>query len=131
MDLLVYMSQRQGKVLTRDEIDEHVWEGTVVGYDALTNAIIKLRKAFGDNARNPGIIETLPKKGYRLIAEVSYPELQDDSEGQRNIERKLTAIMYCDVVGYSRLTEQDEEGTHQLDNTEERVEKCIKVGLVV
>ena len=114
MDLLVYISKRPGEVLTRDEIEEHVWQGTVVGYDALTNAIIKLRKAFDDSARNPSIIETLPKKGYRLIAEVSSPDPQENSGKQRNIERKLTAILYCDVVGYSRLTEQDEEGTHQL-----------------
>ncbi|MFA9420459.1 MAG: adenylate/guanylate cyclase domain-containing protein, partial [Gammaproteobacteria bacterium] len=114
MDLLVYMSQRPGEVLTREEMEENVWQGMVIGYDALTNAIIKLRKAFDDSARNPTIIETLPKKGYRLIAELSFPESSDNSVRHQNIERKLTAILYADVVGYSRLTEQDEEGTHQL-----------------
>jgi len=114
MDLLVYMSQRPGEVLTREEMEENVWQGMVIGYDALTNAIIKLRKAFDDSARNSTIIETLPKKGYRLIAELSFPESPDNSDSHQNIERKLTAILYADVVGYSRLTEQDEEGTHQL-----------------
>jgi TolB-like protein/class 3 adenylate cyclase len=114
MDLLVYMSQRPGEVLTRDDMEENVWQGMVIGYDALTNAIIKLRKAFNDNARDPSIIETLPKKGYRLIAELSYPAVAEDSGEYRAVERKLTAILYADVVGYSRLTEQDEEGSHQL-----------------
>lgn len=63
MDLLVYMSHRPGEALTREEILESVWKDVVVGYDALTNAVIKLRKALGDDARNPEIIETLPKKG--------------------------------------------------------------------
>lgn len=114
MDLLVYMSQRPGEVLTRDDMEENVWQGMVIGYDALTNAIIKLRKAFDDNARDPSIIETLPKKGYRLIAELSFPTAPEDSGNQRAVTRKLTAILYADVVGYSQLTEQDEEGSHQL-----------------
>ena len=74
MDLLVYMSHRPGDVFSRDEIQDNVWQGTVIGYDALTNAIIKLRKAFDDSARNSQIIETVPKKGYRLIAEFSRSE---------------------------------------------------------
>ncbi len=114
MDLLVYMSQKPGEVLARDEIEENVWRGMVVGYDALTNAIIKLRKAFEDSARSPNIIETLPKKGYRLIAELSRPGQLENPGRPRNIVRKLTAILYSDIVGYSRLTEQDEEGTHQI-----------------
>jgi TolB-like protein/DNA-binding winged helix-turn-helix (wHTH) protein/Flp pilus assembly protein TadD len=70
MDLLVCMAGHPGEVLSRDELLDDVWQGTVVGYEALTNAVIKLRKAFGDDARHPSIIETYPKKGYRLIAEV-------------------------------------------------------------
>ena len=99
MDLLVYMSQRPGEVLKREEMEENVWQGMVVGYDALTNAIIKLRKAFDDSARNPTIIETLPKKGYRLIAALSFPEPPDNTDSHQNLERKLTAILYADVVG--------------------------------
>jgi len=70
MDLLLYLAQHPGKVLTREELEQAVWVGTVVGYDALTSAVIKIRKAFGDNSRNPWLIETLSKKGYRFIAPV-------------------------------------------------------------
>ena len=42
----------------------------VVGYDSLASAIIKLRKAFADDSKNPRFIETVPKKGYRLICPV-------------------------------------------------------------
>lgn len=71
MDLLVYLARRPGKVLSREELEQAIWAGTVVGYDALTSAIIKLRKAFGDDSRHPWLIETVPKKGYRLIAPVA------------------------------------------------------------
>jgi TolB-like protein/class 3 adenylate cyclase len=113
MDLLVYMSRRPGEALSREEILESVWTDVVVGYDALTSAVIKLRKALGDDARHPKIIETLPKRGYRLIGALSSPDSVNNTSGDK-LERKLAAILYGDVVDYSRLTEQDEEGTHQI-----------------
>ena len=42
----------------------------MVGYDAVTSTVIELRKALGDSARQPEFIATVPKRGYRLIAEV-------------------------------------------------------------
>jgi TolB-like protein/DNA-binding winged helix-turn-helix (wHTH) protein len=74
MDLLVYLAQRPGRVLAREELEQAIWTGTVVGYDALTSAIIKLRKAFGDDSHRPWLIETVAKKGYRLIAPVTEPD---------------------------------------------------------
>jgi len=70
MDLLVYLARHSGQVLSREELEQAIWTGTVVGYDALTSAVIKLRKALGDNSRQPWLIETVAKKGYRLIAPV-------------------------------------------------------------
>lgn len=70
MKVLVFLASKQGEVVTRDELEANIWAGRVVGYDALANTIIKLRKAFGDKSRHPRIIETIPKTGYRLIAEV-------------------------------------------------------------
>lgn len=74
MEVLVYLSSRQGEVVTRDEIEKDVWHGAVVGYDAITGTVIKLRKALQDNARNPGYIATIPKRGYQLIASVRASE---------------------------------------------------------
>jgi len=70
MLVLKYLASRPGQVVSRQELEEQVWAGTVVGYDAISNAIIKLRKAFGDDAKHPEIIQTIPKTGYRLIAAV-------------------------------------------------------------
>ncbi|MCB1865431.1 MAG: tetratricopeptide repeat protein [Chromatiales bacterium] len=68
MDVLVLLARHPGQVLTRTEIEAQVWPNVVVGYDTVTGAVQKLRKALGDNPREPAIIETLPKRGYRLIA---------------------------------------------------------------
>ena len=70
MAVLEYLAARPGQVVSRQELEDSVWAGTVVSYDAISNAIIKLRKAFGDDAQDPKIIETIPKAGYRLIAAV-------------------------------------------------------------
>ena len=70
MELLVYLASSPGEVHGREELLEQVWNGTIVSDEALTNAIIKLRKAFGDSARNPRIVQTLSKRGYRLVASV-------------------------------------------------------------
>ena len=71
MDLLVCLSSKGGEVITREELESKVWVGMVVGYDALTSAMIKLRKAFHDNSKHPEIIQTVSKRGYRLIVEVT------------------------------------------------------------
>jgi DNA-binding winged helix-turn-helix (wHTH) protein/TolB-like protein len=69
MEVLVYLAERAGKVASRDELLDAVWRGAVVGDDALTQVVIKLRKALGDS-----YIETIPKRGYRLIAPVTRPD---------------------------------------------------------
>lgn len=70
MDLLVYLSRRQGQVVTREDMERAVWTGMVVGYDTPSAAVRKLRKALGDDPRRPRIIETFSKRGYRLVAPV-------------------------------------------------------------
>src|SRR3989344_1278112 len=70
MALLACLAARAGELVTREELERRVWGRTVVGYDALTSSIIKLRKALGDDSRQPRFIETVSKKGYRLIAPV-------------------------------------------------------------
>ena len=70
MEVLVYLANRPGELVTREALERDVWAGRVVSYESLTSIINKLRKAFGDSARNPRVIETVSKKGYRFIGVV-------------------------------------------------------------
>lgn len=70
MELLVLLAERTGQVIGRAELLEAIWPGVVVGDETLSQAITKLRKALHDNAREPAYIETIPKRGYRLLAPV-------------------------------------------------------------
>lgn len=78
MMVLTCLARNPGQVISRDELESMVWKDMVVGYDSLASTIIKLRKAFGDDSKNPQIVETVPKRGYRLIAEVSEPGTSND-----------------------------------------------------
>ena len=71
MDLLVLFADRAGEVISKDEIATALWGQVHVNDDALTRCIFKLRKALKDDARQPTYIETVSKRGYRLIATVS------------------------------------------------------------
>jgi TolB-like protein/DNA-binding winged helix-turn-helix (wHTH) protein len=71
IEVLVHLARHAGHVVGREELLAAVWPGVIVGDDALTQAIIKLRKALGDDAHKPTYIETISKRGYRLIAPVS------------------------------------------------------------
>ena len=71
MGVLVLLSRNPGEVVTREQLFEEVWRGTVVTDDVLTRSISELRKVFADDRRSPGYIETIQKTGYRLIAPVA------------------------------------------------------------
>jgi Tol biopolymer transport system component len=71
MDLLVCLAGRPGEVLSKDELLEEVWEGAFVTESNLTRAVAELRHALGDDASNPRYIETIAKRGYRLVAAVA------------------------------------------------------------
>ena len=72
MSLLVYLARNAGSTIAREQLFEAVWPGVVVTDDTLTQAVAKLRKAFGDDARNPQYVQTVPKGGYRLCAAVRF-----------------------------------------------------------
>jgi transcriptional activator of cad operon len=67
MDLLFLLASDVGVVRSKDEIMAAIWPGVTVGDDALARCVFKLRQALGDTPRDPRFIETIPKRGYRLL----------------------------------------------------------------
>src|SRR5271167_3599954 len=83
MKLLEILLERPGEVVTREELRGRVWANESFGdFDQAVNiAIGKLRIALGDSAENPRFIETLPKRGYRFIADVSVADADARTKG--------------------------------------------------
>lgn len=71
MAVLLLLAEQPGTVISKESLITSVWHNSFVTEQVLTNAIWELRKALGDEARSPTYIQTVPKKGYRLIAAVS------------------------------------------------------------
>ncbi len=101
MQVLTLLAERPGVVVSRVCLLDTVWGGAFVGDDAVSAAIIKLRRAFGDNARSPRVIETVHRSGYRLIASVVTDEVAPRHPGAMQLDAeipstvKVATLMRC------------------------------------
>jgi DNA-binding winged helix-turn-helix (wHTH) protein/WD40 repeat protein len=87
MEVLVCLAQRAGEPVPREELIQTVWPGTFVTDDVLKRCISELRRVFEDDAREPRIIETIPKRGYRLLVPIE--EVQSENS---NHSRAAAAV---------------------------------------
>jgi DNA-binding winged helix-turn-helix (wHTH) protein len=70
MDLLLCLASRPGRVFAKEDLVAEVWEGRWIAQSALSRCVAELRAALGDDAQQPHVIQTITKRGYRLIAPV-------------------------------------------------------------
>ena len=90
MAVLQCLARADGEAVPRQELFDTVWPGCAVTDDALTQRIVEIRKAFGDSARDPEIVETIPKIGFRLIPPVGpLNPLPAPESDQSNQPRRL------------------------------------------
>jgi DNA-binding winged helix-turn-helix (wHTH) protein len=74
MELLLCLAERAGELASKQHIIDSVWQTEFVTVNALTKLVAELRSALDDDAEAPRYIETIPRRGYRLIAAVSRAE---------------------------------------------------------
>src|ERR1700746_3787750 len=70
-DVLRYLVEHAGQLVTQDELLEALWPRAYVQPEVLKHQVLKLRKALDDDPRYPRCIETVPRRGYRFIASTS------------------------------------------------------------
>jgi DNA-binding winged helix-turn-helix (wHTH) protein/TolB-like protein len=73
MDVFVVLASHGGDVVTKDQLIDAVWDGRPQMDDVITRCITVLRRALGDNAKSPTYVETLPRRGYRVMLPVNIP----------------------------------------------------------
>jgi TolB-like protein/DNA-binding winged helix-turn-helix (wHTH) protein len=98
MDVLLALASRPGEVIEREEILETVWHGRAMMDDPLNRCIRQLRRVFDDSPKDPRFIETVPRRGYRLVAPLRLPEpepglAQQSEAAQESKPARLTARM--------------------------------------
>jgi TolB-like protein/DNA-binding winged helix-turn-helix (wHTH) protein len=79
MEVLVCLAGQAGEVVPKEKLLQTVWADTFVTEHVLKVTVSELRKALGDDAKHPRFIQTIPKQGYRLIAEVA-PATKESAE---------------------------------------------------
>ncbi|HKJ17900.1 MAG TPA: winged helix-turn-helix domain-containing protein, partial [Xanthomonadales bacterium] len=101
MLVLVNLAKADGEVVNKYDLMDAVWGQSVVTEDVLTQSIVELRKAFGDSASDPRMIETIRRVGFRLLQPVT-----EGSSAKRSLFAELkrrnvvkVAIAYF-IVGW-------------------------------
>lgn len=98
MEVLVCLAEQPGEPVTKEQLLHKVWPDTFVSDDVLTRSISELRRVFADDAKDSHFIQTIPKRGYRLIAPVFgvehvsptgpfNPPISEESPGSHRQER--------------------------------------------
>ncbi|WP_031548853.1 winged helix-turn-helix domain-containing protein [Parvularcula oceani] len=98
MRLLCLLAADPGRTFSRHELVEHVWEGVIVSDAAIDRAICNLRKALGDSARYPIYVETIRKRGVRLMVVVEAAQARPPRRAGR--ERPQGRIKWGSKVGF-------------------------------
>ena len=86
-DVLRYMVENAGRLVTQDELLKALWPETYVNQEVLRKYILEIRKVLGDRPEKPEFIETVTKRGYRFIAPV-VDESGDEPADLSKTERK-------------------------------------------
>ncbi|HEY0347835.1 MAG TPA: tetratricopeptide repeat protein [Pyrinomonadaceae bacterium] len=84
--VLIYLLEQRERLVTKDELIDHVWRDTAVTDNALEQCLAEIRKVLGDDSRNPRFIKTIPRAGYRFIGKVE--EVSAAAEATPRISEK-------------------------------------------
>lgn len=117
MKLLELLIEHQGQVISKQQITELVWDKEYVSENAINMTISLLRKTLGDNSKQPSYIQTVPKRGYRLIAEVRNTSKQiSNNHGNTTKPRWATllvgiffAVLATSLVWYFQQSAEEQE----------------------
>src|SRR5207302_1676984 len=96
--LLQFLIEHRDRVVSKEEIFQAVWSGTFVSDNALTRAVAQIRKAIGDDHRNPRYIETIPTVGYRFVAKVEEPAATPPATTPIDTRRRRTGAIAAIVA---------------------------------
>jgi TolB-like protein/DNA-binding winged helix-turn-helix (wHTH) protein/Flp pilus assembly protein TadD len=88
--VLAMLLERPGELVTREELQKKLWGQTVVDFDhGLNKAVNKIREALGDSAENPRFVETVARRGYRFLADVTPIDTAADRRPDPETEERV------------------------------------------
>lgn len=103
MDVLIYLANHAGEVISADELISSVWQGRVVGDGTIYQSINQLRRVLGDSTEAERYIETIAKRGYRLVA----PVLPTETSHATLSQKRIKSVAVLPFVNLSSDPEQE------------------------
>ncbi len=94
-ELLAYFIEHRDRAIGKDELQDEVW-GTIVSDSAMTRTVMKLRKSLGDTSES--IIKTVPRFGYRFVAEVQAAQDSEPAASPKKNSRRLRLIVVAAAI---------------------------------
>ena len=99
MDLLVYLARNAGRTVPHGELLANIWPNQpFIAGSVLPRCVAELRQTLGDHAADSVVIQTIPKRGYRLIAEVK-PATNGAAVADATVRRPLSHLSLASVAG--------------------------------
>lgn len=96
--LLNILVENAGEPVTRDVLIDTIWQQKIVNEDALSRCVTELRSLLNDNKQQPLYIETLPKVGYRLVANVSEPDVPNTQLKHKWIASIAVCVVFLGLI---------------------------------
>jgi adenylate cyclase len=93
MEVLVCLAGHPGEAVPKEQLLKTVWPDTFVSDDVLIRSVSELRRVFEDDAREPRIIQTIPKRGYRFIAPVDRSAPDGQGASSASVTRDSIAVL--------------------------------------
>ena len=127
--LLQYLIENRDRVVTKDELIEHVWDGRIVSDATLSSRINAARRAVADDGKTQAIIRTFPRRGFRFVARLTDNEEASDRPSIPHFESDRPTIA---VLPFENLTGESNQ-EHFVDGiTEDIITELSKIsGLLV
>src|SRR5262245_1630224 len=121
-DILLALVERGGHLVEKDDLMKRVWPDTFVEEGNLTQSVSLLRKALGENPGSPQFIETVARRGYRFVAEVT-AGTEDSKSTQTALQRVEPTVITPELV--------DAPGSGSLNTAVESAANGYNAGPVV
>jgi len=113
VDLLLYLVQRPGTLVTKEELFHVIWPDVVVTDNALTQVVSEIRQALGDAAAAPTYVQTVARRGYRFIGTVEHLEPATETEapssrgqvpkGEVNLRPTLAVLDFANLTADTEM----------------------------
>ncbi|WP_238890981.1 winged helix-turn-helix domain-containing tetratricopeptide repeat protein [Achromobacter insuavis] len=103
-DLLAYLARQRDRVVTRDDLIAAVWAGRIVSESTLASHVNAVRKAVGDSGEAQRVIRTVPRKGFRFVADLREPVTETDAGAPASALPALPARPSIAVLPFVNLS---------------------------